>query len=161
LEAALALIPGRHRLNLHASYAETGGRPVERDELAPEHFRTWIDWARQRRLGLDFNPTYFAHPRAADGFTLAHPDRATRQFWVRHGIACRRIGAAFGAALGTPCVTNVWIPDGAKDTPADRKAPRERLTEALDAVFAEPIDPALNRDAVEGKLFGLGSESYV
>jgi L-rhamnose isomerase len=161
LDKALALVPGRHRVNLHASYAETGGRKVERDELAPEHFARWLDWARERRLGLDFNPTFFAHPLAADGFTLAHPDEAVRRFWVGHGVVCRRIGAHFGRALGTACVTNVWIPDGYKDTPIDRKAPRERLLRSLDDIFAEPLDPRCNRDAVEPKLFGLGSESYV
>jgi L-rhamnose isomerase len=161
LDKALSLIPGRHRLNLHASYAETGGRRVGRDELAPEHFAGWLGWARERRLGLDFNPTFFAHPLAAGGFTLAHPDEPVRRFWVAHGIACRRIGAHFGRELGTPCVTNVWIPDGYKDTPADRKAPRERLRRSLDEIFAEPIDPRFNLDAVEPKLFGLGSESYV
>src|SRR4051812_20715596 len=108
LDKALSLIPGRHRLNLHASYAETAGRRVERDELEPRHFRNWIDWAKARGMGMDFNPTFFAHPRAADGFTLAHPDEGIRSFWVRHGIACRRIGAAIGRALGSPCVTNVW-----------------------------------------------------
>ena len=161
IEQALALIPGTHRLNLHASYAETGGARIGRDALEPKHFQGWIDWARSRRLGMDFNPTFFAHPLVADGFTLAHPDAGVRRFWIDHGIACRRIGAAIGEALGSPCVTNVWIPDGWKDTPVDRRRPRARLTEALDAVFAEPIDPRLNRDAVECKLFGLGSESYV
>jgi L-rhamnose isomerase len=161
LDRALALIPGSHRLNLHASYAETGGVRVERNELRPEHFRGWIDWARARGLGMDFNPTYFAHPRAADGLTLSHPDDRIRTFWIEHGIACRRIGAAIGEALGSPCITNVWVPDGSKDTPVDRRGPRERLARSLDAVFAEPIDPRLNRDAVEGKLFGLGSEAYV
>ncbi len=161
VDKALSLIPGTHRFNLHASYAETGGKRVERDAIEPAHFSRWIDWARSKGMGLDFNPTYFAHPRAADGLTLAHPDAAIRKFWIDHGIVCRRIGAAFGKALGTPCVTNVWIPDGMKDSPIDRKGPRERLAESLDAVFAEPIDPRLNLDAVEGKLFGLGSESYV
>src|SRR5437588_8902979 len=161
LDRALSLIPGRHRLNLHASYAETGGRRVERNELTPEHFGRWVDWARAGRLGLDFNPTYFAHPKAADGFTLAHPDEGIRRFWVEHGIACRKIGAHFGRLLGSPCVTNVWIPDGFKDTPVDRKSPRERLTRSLDAMFAEPINARHNRDAVESKLFGIGSESYV
>jgi L-rhamnose isomerase len=161
LEKALALIPGTHRVNLHASYAETGGRRVERNEVQPEHFRGWIDWARSQGLGLDFNPTFFAHPRAADGWTLAHRDEGTRRFWIEHGIACRRIGAAMGQALGSPCITNVWIPDGSKDLPADRRGPRERLVQALDAVFAEPIDPQFNRDAVESKLFGIGSEAYV
>jgi L-rhamnose isomerase len=161
LDKALSLIPGTHRLNLHASYAETGGRRVERTDLRPEHFQGWIDWAKSKRMGMDFNPTYFAHPKAADGMTLAHPDEGIRRFWIEHGIVCRRIGAAMGKALGSPCVTNVWIPDGSKDTPVDRKGPRERLAGSLDAIFAEPIDPKFNRDAVEGKLFGLGSESYV
>jgi L-rhamnose isomerase len=160
-DKVLALLPGKHRFSLHASYAETGGRRVERNQLAPEHFERWVDWARARGIGLDFNPTFFAHPRAADGMTLAHADAAIRRFWIEHGILCRRIGAFFGRMLGTPCITNVWIPDGFKDTPADRKAPRERLQQALDEVFAEPIDPKLNRDAVEGKLFGIGSEAYV
>ena len=161
LDGALSLVPGTHRLNLHASYAETGGRRVERDALEPAHFRRWVDWAKSRGIGIDFNPTFFQHPLAADGFTLAHHDRAVRDFWVRHGVVCRRIGAAIGAALGTPCVTNVWIPDGYKDTPADRRAPRQRLVESLDAVFAEPLDPRHNLDSVEPKLFGIGSESYV
>ncbi len=161
LDKALSLIPGTHRLNLHASYAETGGKKVERDVLEPGHFRRWIDWAKSKKMGMDFNPTYFAHPKAADGLTLAHPDPGIRKFWVDHGIACRTIGAAFGKALGTPCVTNVWIPDGMKDSPIDRRGPRQRLAESLDAIFAEPLDPRHNLDAVEGKLFGLGSESYV
>ncbi len=162
IEQALSLIPGRHRVNLHAIYAETGGKAVSRDELGPEHFSRWADWAVQTGLhGLDFNPTFFAHPLAADGFTLAHADRSTRDFWIRHGQACRRIGAFLGRATDSPCVTNVWIPDGFKDLPADRRAPRERLANALDAVFQEPLDPAEILDAVECKLFGLGSESYV
>ena len=161
LDRALSLIPGNHRLNLHASYAETGGVRVDRDGLRPEHFRGWLDWARSKRIGMDFNPTFFAHPLAADGQTLSHRDEGIRTFWVEHGRACRRIGAAIGRELGSSCITNVWVPDGSKDTPVDRKGPRERLAESLDAVFAEPIDPAHNRDAVESKLFGLGSESYV
>lgn len=161
LEQAFSLIPGRHRLNLHACYGEFGGQKVDRDEITAGHFRNWIAWAKKNRLGLDFNPTYFAHPKAADGFTLAHPDKGIRNFWIEHGIRCREIGAALGRALGTPCVTNVWIPDGSKDTPADRRAPRERLAESLDAIFKKPISPQLNLDAVEPKLFGLGSESYV
>jgi L-rhamnose isomerase len=161
LERALTLIPGRHRLNLHASYAETGGRKVERNQLEPAHFAGWIDWVKHHQMGIDFNPTYFAHPLAADGYTLSHPDDGIRRFWIEHGIACRKIGKAIGAALGSCCVTNVWIPDGSKDIPVDRRSPRERLTRALDEVFAEPIDRALMRDAVESKLFGIGSESYV
>jgi L-rhamnose isomerase len=161
LDRAFTLIPGRHRLNLHAIYAETGGRPVERDRLGPEHFAGWVDWARARGLGLDFNGTFFSHPRAADGFTLASRDERVRRFWVDHGIACRKIGATFGRELGSPCVTNVWIPDGYKDTPVDRKTPRAILRRSLDEMFAEPIDPRWHRDAVESKLFGIGSESYV
>jgi L-rhamnose isomerase len=161
LKQAMALIPGKHRLNLHASYAETGGARVERTDLRPEHFQRWIDWAKENGLGLDFNPTYFAHPKADDGLTLSHPDPGIRQFWIDHGIACRRIGAAMGRALGSPCVTNVWIPDGMKDLPVDRKTPRRRLAAALDAIFAEQLDPEHNLDAVESKLFGIGSESYV
>ncbi len=161
LEKVYSLVPGKHRLNLHASYAETAGVRVERDALEPSHFQTWIDWACENKLGLDFNPTYFSHPLSADGFTLAHRNPQIRRFWIDHGIACRQIGAAMGAATGSPCVTNVWIPDGYKDTPVDRKGPRERLTESLDAVFAEAFDPTILLDAVECKLFGLGSESYV
>jgi L-rhamnose isomerase len=161
LELAFSLIPGQHRLNLHARYAETGGQRVERNELEPKHFQRWIDWAKAKRLGLDFNPTFFAHPKAADGNTLTHRDDGIRRFWIEHGIACRYIGATMGQALGTPCVTNVWIPDGSKDTPIDRKGPRQRLAEALNAIFAEPLNPRHHRDAIEGKLFGLGSESYV
>ncbi|MEN9934512.1 MAG: hypothetical protein RLZZ387_1091 [Chloroflexota bacterium] len=160
LDVAYRLIPGRHRLNLHAIYAETGGAKVERNALGPEHFAAWTDWARAGGHGLDFNPTCFSHPLAADGLTLAHPDPAIRQYWIEHCVASRRIGAHFGRALGTPCVTNIWVPDGSKDTPADRLAPRERLRQSLDAVLAEPIDRAHNRDAVEAKLFGLGAESY-
>jgi L-rhamnose isomerase len=161
ISKALSLIPGKHRLSLHASYAETGERHVERDELQPEHFSNWIDWANSIGLGLDFNQTFFSHPKAADGFTLAHRDKAIRQFWIDHGIVCRKIGAAIGKRLGKTCITNLWIPDGYKDTPADRKSPRERLLQSLDAVFKEPISPKLNLDSVEPKLFGIGSESYV
>ncbi len=161
LDKALSLIPGTHRVNLHAIYAETHGKRVERNELRVEHFARWLDWARAGGLGVDFNPTFFSHPKAAEGFTLTHTDEGIRRFWIEHGIACRRIGAAVGEALGSPCVTNVWIPDGYKDTPVDRKGPRLRLAESLDAIFAEKLDPACNLDSVESKLFGIGSESYV
>jgi L-rhamnose isomerase len=161
LDKAMAMIPGKHRLNLHASYAETGGKKVERDELDASYFQNWIAWAKDRGMGMDFNPTYFSHPKAADGFTLAHRDPAIRRFWVNHGIICRKIGAEMGKALGTPCVNNFWIPDGFKDIPVDRLSPRKWLAESLDAIFAEPIDPKHNLDAVEAKLFGIGSECYV
>jgi L-rhamnose isomerase len=161
LEQAYALIPGKHRLNLHAFYGEFGGKKVDRDEIEPKHFSNWIAWAKQNRLGLDFNPTCFSHPKAAEGFTLSHADKSIRAFWIEHCIRSREIGAAFGKSLGTPCVTNVWIPDGYKDTPVDRVSPRARLAESLDAVFRKPISPKLNLDAVEPKLFGIGSESYV
>jgi L-rhamnose isomerase len=161
LDKALSLIPGKHRLNLHAFYAETGGKKVDRNEMTPEHFRNWIAWCKKNGMGFDFNPTYFSHPKASDGFTLSHADKGIRQFWIEHGICCREIGAAAGKALGKTCVTNVWIPDGMKDTPADRKQPRERLAASLDAMFKKKIDPKLNLDAIEGKLFGIGSESYV
>jgi L-rhamnose isomerase len=157
---ALSLIPGRHRFSLHASYGEFGGRRVDRDAIGPEHFTGWIDWARDLGIGLDFNPTFFSHPRAADGLTLTHCDPGIREFWVTHGQASRRIAAAMGRELGSPAVTNIWIPDGSKDTPIDRRGPRERLIGSLDAVIAEHIDSAFNLDAVEGKLFGLGVESY-
>ena len=161
LDMAYSLIPGTHRLNLHAIYAETGGKKVERTDLQPEHFANWVDWAKEKDHGVDFNPTFFSHPLADDGFTLASYDAGVRAFWIEHGIACRKIGEHFGRELGTPCVTNIWIPDGLKDTPVDRKTPRLHLKKSLDALLAERIDPRYNLDAVECKLFGLGSESYV
>ncbi len=160
LEKALSLIPGKHRLNLHAMYAETKGK-VERNELSAEHFAAWIDWAKANSLGMDFNGTFFSHPKAESGFTLSSVDEDIRQFWVEHGIVCRKIGAAMGKQLCTPCVTNLWIPDGYKDIPVDRKGPRERLKKSLDEIFAEPIDRSCLWDSVESKLFGIGSESYV
>ncbi len=161
LDRTYSLIPGTHRLNLHAIYAETGGQKVERDALQPEHFQGWVEWAKTHGHGLDFNPTLFSHPLAESGFTLASPDPAIRRFWIDHCIACRHIGAYFGRELGSPCATNIWIPDGLKDTPVDRGAPRPRLQESLDAILAVPIDAQYNLDSVESKLFGLGSESYV
>jgi L-rhamnose isomerase len=160
IEKALSLIPGRHRLNLHACYLDHGGARIDRNEVAPEHFQSWIDWAKTNHLGMDFNPTYFSHPKADSGFTLSHPDKAIRDFWIEHGIRCRRVGAEMGRQLGTPTVTNFWIPDGYKDTPVDRTAPRERLAQSLDRIFAERLDPGIHLDAVESKLFGLGVESY-
>jgi L-rhamnose isomerase len=158
---ALSLIPGKQRFALHAMYLEPGGKRVERDAVAPEYFERWMDWAAEQGIGLDFNSTFFSHPKAADGFTLAHRDEGIRRFWVEHGIACRKIGEAFGRRLRTPCINNVWIPDGMKDVTVDRKGPREILKKSLDEMFAPKIDPAFNRDSIEGKLFGLGSETYV
>ena len=160
VEKAMSLIPGKHRLNLHACYIDNGGKFIDRNEMKPEHFQSWIDWAKGKLHGMDFNPTYFSHPKAADGFTLSHQDKGIRDFWIEHGIACRKIGAAMGKQLGTPTVTNVWIPDGYKDIPVDRTGPRQRLADSLDKVFAEKIDPKLHLDAVESKLFGIGAESY-
>jgi L-rhamnose isomerase len=161
LSLAYRLVPGTHRLNLHAIYAETRGCKVGRNALLPEHFSAWADWAKENKHGIDFNPTCFSHPLAESGFTLSSYDPAVRQFWIEHCIASRRIGEYFGKELGTPCVTNIWIPDGYKDTPVDRKTPRELLKDSLDKILAEPISKAHNLDAVEAKLFGLGSESYV
>lgn len=161
LDQALKLIPGKHRVNLHAIYADYAGRRIDRDAFLPEHFYSWIDWAKVRGLGLDFNGTFFSHPLADRGFTLASSDEGVRRFWVAHGIACRKIGERFGRELKTPCVTNVWIPDGYKDTPVDRQTPRANLRRSLDEMFAERLDAQHCRDAVEGKLFGIGSESYV
>ena len=160
LDKAYELIPGTHRLNLHSLYAETGGRKVERNILRPEHFTAWVDWAKANQHGIDFNPSCFSHPKSAGGFTISSYDPAIRQFWIEHCIACRKIGESFGRQLGTPCVTNIWIPDGHKDTPVDRKTPRELLKDSLDQILAEQIDRRFNLDSVESKLFGLGAESY-
>jgi L-rhamnose isomerase len=161
LDKVFSLLPGKHRLNLHAIYADLDGKKVDRNALAVVHFQGWIDWCKQHGHGLDFNPTFFSHPLASDGWTLSHRDPAIRQFWIEHGIACRKIGAEMGHQLGSPTVTNVWIPDGSKDLPVDRKGPRERLDASLDALFEEELDPRHNLDAIESKLFGIGSESYV
>jgi L-rhamnose isomerase len=161
LDRALSLIPGKHRVNVHACYADLSGGRVDRDAYTITQFQSWVDWCMARGLGMDFNPSYFSHPLASDGVTLTHPDKKIRQFWIDHGIACRRIGAEIARQLGSPTVTNVWIPDGSKDIPYDRKSPRERLAASLDEIFAAPVDRKLNLDAVESKLFGIGSESYV
>lgn len=162
ISKVLSLLPGKQRFNLHASYAETDGQAVDRDALKPEHFANWVTWARRERIGLDFNPTYFAHPLANDGFTLSHADKSIREFWIEHGKVSRRIAQHFAEKLRTPCVNNHWVPDGAKDVPADRFGPRHRLAESYDAIFADQqVDTAKCIDAVEGKLFGLGSEEYV
>ncbi|MCM3132365.1 L-rhamnose isomerase [Paenibacillus polysaccharolyticus] len=160
LEKAFALIPGKHKVNLHAIYADTDEQ-VELDQIEPRHYENWVKWAKEHGLGLDFNPTCFSHEKSSDGFTLSHPDPEIRKFWIDHCKASRRIGAYFGEQLGQTCVTNVWVPDGFKDNPVDRMAPRKRLKDSLDEVFAEPLNPKHNLDAVESKLFGLGSEAYV
>ncbi len=160
LDKALSLIPGKHKVNLHAIYAETNGEVVERDEIKPEHFKNWVEWAKERGLGLDFNPTIFSHPKAADGLTLSHPNKEIRDFWIRHTIASRKIGEYFGKELGQTCLTNIWIPDGYKDIPSDRLGPRQRLKDSLDEIFKVQIDPEYNLDCVESKVFGLGAESY-
>lgn len=159
LETAMALIPGPKRLNLHAIYLESA-TPVERDRIEPAHFAGWVAWARRMGIGLDFNPTCFSHPKSASGMTLAHADPAIRRFWIDHCKASRRISAYFGAELGTPSVMNIWVPDGMKDIPADRLAPRRRLLEALDEIIAEKLPATQHIDAVESKLFGIGAESY-
>jgi L-rhamnose isomerase len=159
LDQALALIPGSHRLNLHAFYGDFGGKKVDRDGIEPAHFKGWIAWAKEQGVGLDFNPTCFAHPKAADGFTLASADKSIRKFWIEHCRRSREIGAAMGKALGSPCVTNVWVPDGFKDTPADRMGARTRLADSLDAVFEKSLPAKHLLDAVEPKLFGIGAEA--
>lgn len=161
LEKALSLIPGKHKVNIHAIYAETKGEKVERDELEPRHFQNWVDWAKELGIGLDFNPTFFSHPLSDDGFTLSHADPKIRQYWIDHGKASRRIAEYFGKELGITSVNNVWIPDGYKDIPVDRYSPRQRLNEALNEVFSEQLSAEYVLDAVESKLFGIGSESYV
>lgn len=158
LEFAYGLIPGRHRLNLHAFYMDTTESP-DRDAIEFRHFAPWVDWAKEQGLGLDFNPTFFAHAKADDNLTLSHPDAGIRAFWIEHGQRCREIGAQMGAALGSPCVINNWVPDGSKDVPVDRMAARRRLDASLDAIFAKPMPKAQLIDAVESKLFGIGVEA--
>ena len=158
LDAACGLIPGRHRLNLHAMYLDTDESP-DRDAIEVGHFASWLDWSAERGVPLDFNPSFFAHPRAGDNLTLSHPDRGIRDFWIEHGRRCREIAAAMGAAQGSACITNIWVPDGYKDFPADRMAARARLEASLDRMLAAPQDPARMLDAVESKLFGIGVEA--
>ena len=159
-EKAFSLIPGKHRINLHAIYAETGGEAVERDQIKLEHFHKWIDWAKKLGVGIDFNPSCFGHPMAASGFTLGSKDEKVRRFWIRHVQACREIAAGIGKELGTPCVMNIWVPDGMKDIPADRLGYRTKMKESLDEIFAVKHDRKYLIDAIESKLFGIGVESY-
>lgn len=157
LEVALSLIPGAKRVNLHAIYLETDS-PVERDKIEPRHFQGWIDWAKEHGLGLDFNPTCFSHPKSAQNLTLSHPDEGIREFWIEHCIACRRVSEYMGEQLMAPAIMNIWVPDGYKDTPAERLEPRERLMASLDAVLGS-MEGKHHKVAVEGKLFGIGAES--
>lgn len=161
LDKALSLIPGAKKLNLHAVYLNNFGENVDRNEIEPKHFEDWVKYAKEKGIGLDFNPTYFSHEKASEGFTLASKDEEVRQFWIEHGKRCRKIGEYFGKALGQTCVTNHWIPDGYKDHTIDKMGPRLRLKDSLDKIFEEKIDSKYNIDSVESKLFGLGSESYV
>lgn len=158
LEFSYSMIPGKHRLNLHAFYLDTDQNP-DRDEIEYSHFAPWVDWAKDQSLGLDFNPTFFAHEKADDNLTLSHPDQGIRDFWIEHGKRSRDIAAQMGAALGTPCVNNIWVPDGYKDTPVDRMAPRQRLENSLNAMMSKTQDKAQMLDAVESKLFGIGVEA--
>jgi len=159
LDKVLSLLPGKQRLNLHAIYGEFGGKLVDRNEISVEHFQGWIDWAKERGMGLDFNATCFSHPRAADGFTLSSKNEENRKFWVEHVARCRAIAAEMGKQLGTPCVHNTWIPDGAKDTPVDRNGHRALLKNSLDEAFSVDYPKEHMKDAVESKLFGIGAES--
>jgi L-rhamnose isomerase len=161
IEKVLFLVPGAKRLSLHAIYGEFGGKRIDRNELEPEHFSAWMDWAGDKKLCLDFNATLFSHPSAADGYTLSHRDAGIRAFWIEHVKRARRIGAAMGRVQGSACVHNTWIPDGSKDLPVDRAGFRARLLASLDEIFSESYPPDLLEDAIEGKLFGIGSESFV
>ena len=159
LTLAMSLMGGKKRLNLHASYAIfSDGEWCDRNALEPRHFEPWVAFAKEHGLGLDFNPTFFSHPMAADGLTLSHPDKRIREFWVEHAIACRKIASYFGSQLDSDCMFDVWIPDGYKDVPADRLGPRLRLKESLDRIFDAPMPHVL--DCVESKVFGIGVESY-
>lgn len=161
LDKAFSLIPGQKRLSLHAMYGDFGEKPVERNEIGPEHYQSWVDWAKRQRIKLDFNATCFSHPRAESGFTLSSKDKKTRGFWIEHVKRCREISARMGKALESPCIHNLWIPDGTKDSPVDRWTHRALLKEALDEIYAEKYSPSVMKDAVESKLFGIGSESFV
>jgi len=159
LEKVMQLLPGKQRLNLHASYGEFGGEKVDRNEIEVKHFQGWIDWAKAQGIGLDFNGTYFSHPKADSGFTLSSKDEGIRQFWLEHMKRCREIGAEMGKQLGTPCVHNTWIPDGSKDVPVDRDGYRSLLKKSLDEGFSKDYSKEFLKDAVESKLFGIGAES--
>ena len=160
LDFALGLIPGKHRVNVHACYGVHEGKVADRDALAPKHFKPWVDWAKKRGLGLDFNPTFFSHPKAADSLTLSNPDPKIRKFWVDHGIACLKIAEYMGKELKNPCSINFWCPDGYKDEPSDRLGPRQRMADSLDKIFKCKYDKKFCIPLFESKLFGIGLESY-
>lgn len=159
LEKAFSLIPGKHKLNLHALYLDTDEN-VDLNEIEPKHFEKWVDWAKEQGLGLDFNPSFFSHPMMKDGMTLSHPDKEVRDYWIEHGKRARRVAAYMGKETGQTCIENFWVPDGMKDNPIDRYTPRKRLMESLDEIFAEEISEEYLLDAVESKLFGIGAEAY-
>ena len=159
-EKAFSLIPGKHRFNVHALYLESNGKFIDRDNFSPVNFSRWVDWAKDLKIGLDFNPTFFSHKKSSSGMTLSSPDKAVRNFWIEHGVRSREVAADFAKKLGGVCVNNIWVPDGMKDLPADRLSPRERLAASLDEIFKKTFGGSV-KDAVEGKLFGLGSEEYV
>ena len=159
IEKAFSLIPGKHRINLHAIYGDFEGN-VERDKIEPKHFAKWVEWAKKNNIGLDFNPTCFSHPMSADGMTISHPDKEVRDFWIRHCKASREIAAYFGKELGTPAVTNFWFPDGMKDITVDKYGPRKRMMEGLDEIFSVEYPKEYTLDAFESKVFGIGAEAY-
>lgn len=161
LDKVMSLLPGKQRLNLHAIYGEFDGKEVDRDEIEIKHFQGWIDWAKKRKIGLDFNCTCFSHPLADDGFTLSSKNPKIRKFWIEHTKRCREISAEMGKQLGTPCVHNIWIPDGSKDIPVDRFGHRKVLKKSLDEIFSVKYPKKYLKDSVESKLFGIGSESMV
>lgn len=161
LDQALQWVPGPYKVAAHAVYLDNKGENIDRNQIGPEHFEKWVDFAKRKKIGLDFNPTYFSHAMSEDGFTLSSADDAVRDFWIEHGKRSRKIGAFFGKELGIPCITNHWIPDGYKDITVDKLSPRERLRDSLDQIFEEKIPPEYQVDSLESKLFGLGSESYV
>jgi L-rhamnose isomerase len=161
LDKVMSLLPGKQRLSLHAIYGEFGGKPVDRDKIEVKHFQGWIDWAKKRKIGLDFNCTCFSHPLADDGFTLSSKNPRIRKFWVEHNKRCRDIAAEMGKQLGTPSVHNIWIPDGSKDTPVDRIGLRKLLKKSLDEIFTIKYPKKYLKDSIESKLFGIGSESMV
>ncbi len=161
MEKAMSMIPGAKKINLHASYAIfEDGEFVDRDKIEPRHFKKWVDFAKKHHVGIDFNPTFFPHPKMKDGLTLSSPDEQIRKFWIDHGRACIRISQYFAEETGVPCVMNIWTGDGFKDVPADRMGPRIRYKESIEQILAEPFDKNKVKPCVESKVFGIGVESY-